>query len=104
MEKPTTSGHCGAYCTASLKKLPIFNSMKRLIFVISSAKPLTRKKLLVLSPTTYSWLASQPSVQGNKRSKDHASVVKLVDTSDSKSDAFGRGGSSPPTGTMNLKS
>ena len=32
-----------------------------------------------------------------------ASVVELVDTTDSKSVAFGCGGSSPPTGTNNKK-
>lgn len=30
----------------------------------------------------------------------YASVLELVDKGDSKSPAFGRGGSSPPTGTI----
>lgn len=34
---------------------------------------------------------------------EKASVVKLVDTLDSKSGSFGSGGSSPPTGTKSLK-
>ena len=32
--------------------------------------------------------------------QDNAGMVKLVYTTDSKSVAFGRGGSSPPTGTI----
>lgn len=35
--------------------------------------------------------------------QDNAGMVKLVYTTDSKSVAFGRGGSSPPTGTKHRK-
>ena len=34
------------------------------------------------------------------RAFNNASVLELVDKGDSKSPAFGRGGSSPPTGTI----
>ena len=39
-----------------------------------------------------------PSIKGT--TSQDAGVVKLVYTTDSKSVAFGRGGSSPPTGTI----
>ena len=46
-------------------------------------------------------LRIMPSIKG-QQSQD-AGVVKLVYTTDSKSVAFGRGGSSPPTGTIHRK-
>ncbi len=43
------------------------------------------------------FLRIMPNIKGNSLD---AGMVKLVYTTDSKSVAFGRGGSSPPTGTI----
>ena len=47
-------------------------------------------------------LVTQPriAIMHHTSTKSNASVMELVDMTDSKSVAFGRGGSSPPTGTI----